>query len=52
MDNSLPRRRLLQSGSAAAIAGALFHGKPRTGWTKNVFVQGEPITLKIPAWLD
>ncbi len=45
MDHRVSRRRLVQSGAAVAAAGTLFHGKPRTGWTKNVFVQGEPIEL-------
>ena len=45
MDHRVSRRRLAQSGAASAAALGLFHGKARTGWGKNVFVQGEPITL-------
>ena len=33
-------------GSAAASPARSFTASPSTGWTKNVFVQGEPITLK------
>ena len=45
MDHRVSRRRLVQTGAASAAALGLFHGKARTGWSKNVFVQGEPITL-------
>jgi len=42
---SLSRRQLLRAAAGAGVAAGGLAAAPRTGWTKNVYVQGNPIEL-------